>query len=446
MPYWKPLDTAILEESLNVISKAETDGGFNEPSSDSTLLSTTESGIKESVENFYTTSYNNEYNSYFAGLESVILRSEALTMADGHAGQISEVKTKANFLISELKANIRPFKERKDFEEDNLRGFKLSNQLVRPALIKSASFKFWLVILVFFMFLFETSGNTFLLTGAITGGVLGAVSFASIISFINIVLSFMAGRMLIPQLSHTKKSKNNFAKLILCIYAPVIIYFNFAMGVFRSISQAQETTFTAATLQDAAAQSVFPFSNIDVLTIASIGLIAIGLTFAIISLIDGYQFDDPYPKYGSVNERAVLAREDLTKECQKALKELSSHSRQAQTQITKLKTDRLEANVNWGLCVDGIQDGFIDYKAWTVGVISSGVTLVNRYRSVNSMFRSSPDPAFFNEDISFAIETDPQVRIANLSAHELLPKVLLPAVRHHQPGPPRPVRRGAGQR
>jgi len=229
----------------------------------------------------------------------------------------------------------------------------------------------------------------------------------------------MAGRMVIPQLNHIKKSKNNFAILILCIYAPVIIYFNFAMGVFRSISEAQETTFTAATLQNAAAQSVFPFSNIGSLTIASIGLIAIGLIFAIISLIDGYQFDDPYPKYGSVNERAILARENFTKECQKALQELSSHSQEAQNQITQLKTDRLKANVDWGLCVDGIQDGFIDYRTWTVGIISSGVTLINRYRSVNSKFRSSPDPAFFNVDISFAVETNPEVRIANLSAHHM---------------------------
>mgnify|MGYP001490090420 CR=1 FL=1 len=421
MSRWEPLDTVKLEEDNQIVSQAETDGGFNEPSSDSTILSSSELTVKKYVESYYSTKFE-EYSSYFSGLETTILRSEALTMADGHKGQLAETKAKAEFLITELKAKIRPYKERKDFEEEALRSFKLSNNLVRPAVIKSPKLKFWLVVLVFFMFIFETTANTYLLSGAITGGIQGAIAFASVISFINIILSFMAGRIVIPQLHHKKKSKNNLAKLILCIYAPIIIYFNFAMGVFRSISEAQETTFTAAAIQDAAVKSVLPFSNMDVLTIASIGLIAIGIIFAMISLLDGYQFDDPYPKYGSVNERAKVAREDFNEECQKTLKEFSSNAQEAQNQISQLKEDRLEANVNWGLCIDGIQDGFIDYQSWTTGLISSGIIVVKRYRAVNSKFRSTPQPAYFDEDMSFSIETNPDVRIANLKEHHMSDK------------------------
>ena len=415
---WKGLDLKKLESELELHSNAQSDGGFNLPSSDSTTMSATELRIVNEVTEFWRNSVTNN-TSYFSGLEKRILNSEALVRADGHEGQSAEIKMQTGGLVAEIKAVLEPLRESFNFEKESLRTFKLANDLVRPAEIKTQSFKFWLIALAVVMFFAETVGNSTLLINKISGGILGAVSFASIISFINIVLSWLMGRMVLPQLNHKKKNRNNLAKLVLFFYAPIIIYFNFAMGVFRSLSEAQEAIFTSTGLQSAALAAAFPFSNIESLTIASIGLIVIGFLFAGIALAEGYNYEDPYPEYGEINKRYLNARNSLDEEIKKGIKKLNEFSISSTKQIYDLKEKRIEANKVWDDSIDSIQDSFADYKTWSEGLITSGQALLEIYRADNLRFRVEPQPPYFNEDYNFEIETDPDIRISNLSHHHM---------------------------
>ncbi len=415
---WKGLDSKKLESELKLHSNAESDGGFNLPNSDSAVMSSTELRIVSEVTEFWRIGFQNN-NSYFAGIEKQIIESEALVRADGHEGQSAEIKMRTGGLVADIKTILEPLRERLIFEKDSLRAFKLANDLVRPAEIKTQSLKFWLIALAVAMFFVETVGNSSLLINKISGGILGAISFASIISFINIVLSWLMGRMVLPQLNHKKKNRNNLAKLVLFLYAPIIIYFNFAMGVFRSLSEAQEAIFTSTGLQSAALAAAFPFSNIESLTIASIGLIVIGFLFALIALAEGYNYEDPYPEYGSVNKRYLDARNSLEEEIKKGTRKLNEFSQSSTNQIYDLKEKRIEANQAWGDAIDSIQDSFIDYETWTKGLMTSGQALLEIYRADNIKFRTEPEPSYFHEIYQFEIETDPNIRISNLSHHHM---------------------------
>ena len=70
------------------------------------------------------------------------------------------------------------------------------------------------------------------------------------------------------------------------------------MGVYRGlIERANEAGDMAQYLvlsQQAAVEAVFPFNNLNEITFQSSFLMIVGFSFAFISLLDGYFFDDPY--------------------------------------------------------------------------------------------------------------------------------------------------------
>ena len=77
------------------------------------------------------------------------------------------------------------------------------------------------------------------------------------------------------------------------------------MGAYRSIYEATGVNLTDVLTGEAVAEAVtgsatFPWTVS--LTFTSLVLVFVGIGFALLSLIDGYFFDDRYPGYGSVGK------------------------------------------------------------------------------------------------------------------------------------------------
>ena len=136
------------------------------------------------------------------------------------------------------------------------------------------------------------------------------------ISMVNILGSFLYGRIALRNFHHVKRIKNTFAMVATAIFIPLVLHFNIAMGVFRGLAEKATSAFDLDQMGDAGRQAFWPYDNFADQTLEG-GLLSIaGIIFACIAMIDGYKFSDEYPGYGRLGK--------IFKQAQNRLREVES--------------------------------------------------------------------------------------------------------------------------
>lgn len=408
---FQPFDHSLMSQELDIAAQAKDDAGFEIPETSSSTLSPTEITITRIIQSFY--SKHLEFTNRGA-IEAKLQSNNSLRQADGHAGQISSLQTDLNTLYAKSKSDIETrFKNYKK-DRDFLKFFQKENKLYEPASLKSGNLKFLSIFIVFAMFIFESSVNTGFLTGSISGGILGALSLAGVISFINIIASFLIGRFVIPNFYHVKRSRVNLSSLVLILYTPLVIYINCALGVFRSLSQVATETFNSEMLAQAALQAAWPFNDFATNSVESNALIIIGLLFAVIAILDGFYFDEPYPSYAKVTKKANDSEKIFEDAKSDAFNLFYEKQQAGNNQITAYKDKRQYANQDWAATIDSIQAGFATYPSWVESLSVQGNAYINQYRAENKRFRSSDVPDYFSEKHIFNFIVDPNIQFRSL--------------------------------
>ena len=405
--------------TIDVNERAKADASYGYPLVDATAFTATEIEIEHQITSFYA---KNVANCNASALEESLQNAASLRQADGHDGQISTLDIDLTTLFADCKHRIANQHTKYTNDRNNLNFFKKNNGLVEPAHLRTSAQKSFALLVVVAMFAFEASVNASLMMGAISGGLQGALALAGVIAFVNIVSSFIVGRLVVPNLYHKRKSTVARGIIGLVIYAPVIIYINFALGVFRSLSSQAKTTFSTNSLQDVAEKAAWPFEHIAKNTLESNGLIIIGLLFAVIAVIDGMFFDEIYPGYGKVSKSAKESEATFDSLKQEGFDLMQSKQLAGNRQITNFKNDREDANRNWANNVDSVQAGFSDYENWVLSVSKAGNNLLQQYRSTNKAFRSTSAPRYFQKVHDFGFEPQATKRFKSLIALNITDK------------------------
>ena len=413
------LDVPAAITSIDVNERAKADASYGYPLVDATAFTATEIEIEHLITSSYA---NNVANCNAKELEESLQNAASLRQADGHDGQISSLNIDLTALYANCKVSIASQHEKYIRDKNNLNFFRKDNGLIEPAHLRTSPQKAVAILIVVSMFAFEASVNASLMMGAISGGLQGALALAGVIAFVNIVSSFIVGRLVVPNMYHKRKSKVIRGVLGLMVYAPVIIYINFALGVFRSLSSQAKTTFSTNSLQAVAEKAAWPFDNLGQNTLESNGLIIIGLLFAVIAVIDGMFFDEVYPGYGKVSRTSKDSEEKFESLRQEGFDLLQAKQAQGNNQITKFKNDREEANRTWANNVDSVQAGFSDYESWVISISKAGNNLLQQYRSTNKAFRANKPPSYFQTTHDFGFEPTADRRFKSLAASNITDK------------------------
>ena len=414
--HFKSFDVPACIAELQINEKAKSDASHGNPPSTSPVFSSAEIEIVNAVEHFYSDGVS---SSAKEKLEESLQNAASLRQSDGHEGQISTLKMNLVTLFADCKEKLKLLHSDYTTDKNRLEFFRKDNNIVNRANLKTTKQKNISILIVLSMFIFEVSVNTSLISGAISGGVFGAVALASVIAFINIVSSFMVGRVLVPNLYHRQKSKVRGAWLGLAVYASLILYINFALGVFRTLSERATQTFSQEQLQRVAAEAAWPFDNLAENTLDSNGLIIIGVLFAVIAVLDGLHFDEIFPGYAKVSREAEASEKkfrELKRECFRLLHSLQQDGN---TQITNFKNKREDANKSWAHSIDSVQSAFSDYESWVISLDTAGNNLLQQYRSANKSFRSTDEPKYFQETHDFGFEAKAANRFRSLVSANL---------------------------
>ena len=176
-------EKSISYEAINAAGR--NDGGFNIPKSDgndnSNFLSEMQINITQANNAFYQKNVK-ECLDYFKNLEENLVKNESLVREDGHDSMIVDLNGSVGHLLTEQKLKIKRSSNIFNRSEAAYNKFTLDNNLQRPAELKSFGQKLFFLFVVSVIFIVEIGANTYLLNGAIPGGIQGAISLAGVVS------------------------------------------------------------------------------------------------------------------------------------------------------------------------------------------------------------------------------------------------------------------------
>tara|TARA_A100001234_G_scaffold210547_1_gene210387 strand:- start:263 stop:976 length:714 start_codon:yes stop_codon:yes gene_type:complete len=156
----------------------------------------------------------------------------------------------------------------------------------------------------------------------------------------------------------------------------------------------------SATNVDASSmQAHFPWT-VD-LTFTSLILVFIGIGFALVSLIDGYLFNDRYPGFGAI----AKLRDETKKEIDRLRERLSPEiNKKFRDEIKKTNEKRQSVIENilrkeWTPNITSLQNIFDGYNRFINDLNGALTHTVGEYRRVNETYRNTEPPEYFSSNL-----------------------------------------------
>ena len=285
------------------------------------------------------------------------------------------------------------------------------------------------LIVVAVLFFIELEVNSEILKTAIGGGKAAGRAVAGSIAALNVFVSFAAGIFLLKNFHHAKTPRRLAGQLGTFFYSLFIIYINWMMGAYRAIyethgikmlatlgekkSEAQVAmeamcgkglilTNQAAVMANEGveaicASAVTPW--LISLTPKSAILIFVGIGFALISLIDGYFFDDPYPGYGRIGKHRNENKTEIDRIREHLATEMDSHFSKNTTSANNKRDQLIKVDLlNWTKETTDLEHTFAEYERFAKQIDDGVDNECGRYRAINSQYRSAEIPKYWRDE------------------------------------------------
>lgn len=437
--YWKSIDVGIINVEINPIEKGQIDGNQNHPPSERTSLAKTEENIKSRINSHYQSELtrideftildsNKSLEDKFEDLEEVI-------EANGYKGMFESMKqdwqSKKSLFSNRIEEAIT---ERMDAYSD-LNRFKRENSIpvTREPFAPSKILKFIKILIPVSLFSIEIYLNFGALKDAT--GIAQASYLSFTVAAINVGLSFLIGYLVLTHFFNpvnvTKKPRIIFYGFFFTLYTAVLVYLNFMLGVFRSLTNAaQEATTREISdnlTNEAFYNSVFPFDNLGQISFDGAFLLFMGFFFALITMIDGYFFNDPIPGYQKVGDNLASAKMRVKKLKQHRHSVFSVNQKNYEDGLKERHEYRLLCVNVWGKYIDVVQRCAQKFKVFKGKMEETLKISTQNYRTANMEYRDTVAPAYFgsphmpqfNEGFNEAYETISEYHISDLKKREM---------------------------
>jgi hypothetical protein len=186
------------------------------------------------------------------------------------------------------------------------------------------------------------------------------------------------------------------------LYVAVAIGFNLAVAHYRQALSAG--AWEAATTKAIETLVAHPVGVADV---KSWMLFLIGFFFSLISLVDGFRMDDPYPGYGPRARRLARAQRNYSYIKEGCLDDLSEIKDEAVDAMVVTKRELGKEQGEYRSILEARQRLVEQYKSHLRGLEEVGNNLLASYRMSNRAHRTEPAPKRFDERWQMRMPTVP---------------------------------------
>ena len=392
----------ILEDKIDVSKNAQTDGKLNIPPSNSKHLSVCENEAMVSADEFRASQVS-KATSVLKNLEEKIRNSQSTLDQDNF--HVAQFKNEVNDQLINADGRLSNLKDIYDKEHKQVRNFQLENHLTREPNPLTTGKIFIGIFVIAFLFVVELIVNSNLLAPAMASGLAEGRAIAAGVAGLNVFVSFVVGFYALKNFHHVKILRKIISQISLFIYLVFIFYLNWALGAYRAINEETGANMldilqgSATNVDTSSMQAHFPWT-VD-LTFTSLILVFIGIGFALVSLIDGYLFNDRYPGFGAI----AKLRDETKKEIDRLRERLSPEiNKKFRDEIKKTNEKRQSVIENilrkeWTPNITSLQNIFDGYNRFINDLNGALTHTVGEYRRVNETYRNTEPPEYFSSDL-----------------------------------------------
>ena len=405
------IDVAKVEDKIKLKASATSDGKNNLPRPNSETTSNCESEAAI----IYGEHRNGQIAKavdYLNSIKGKIIDSTAKLGQQNFFIQECENKIKATLTGAE--GRLSNLKNSFTTQDNEVRNFKLENDLNREPKSLTAFNIFIGLIVVAILFYIELEVNSNLLAPAMTSGKKEGMAIAAAVAGLNVFVSFAVGYYVLKNFHHARSKRRNISNFFLAVYLIFITYLNWSLGAYRAIHEAtgqkgldvlKGIAQSDATVQ----QAQFPWT-VD-LTFTSLILVFVGIGFAIASLIDGYLFNDPYPGYGAVGKDRNDNRKEIDRIREHLATEIISTFKNEIRKVGESRDNIINNTLrkDWVPSVTALENTFEGYRRLANEIGEKINHIWEEYRSVNSMYRTDDSTPKYWKDENGKILRKPYV-------------------------------------
>lgn len=402
---WADLSLKNLLSDLDVVNQAKIDGSNNQPAPSENNPSPTETSIINKVKVHYSEQIKKSQNA-LVPYDATIDDCNDLTASNGHTQLFNRVKASWDNKYREYELRLSNAKRDHAHSIEEIRKFRIQEniQAGRTPKIRSTLKLFLSCLLLVVMAASEIFMNTQLLKDVVGGG--EGLTISTIVSFFNVVVSFLIARLCLTHIFNPVSSSSSKGSYIFftTLGGIAIVYINFMMGVYRGLieraNEAGDMTQYLILSQQAAVEAVFPFDNFDVITFQSSFLMVVGFSFAFVSLLDGYFFDDPINGYGDKGRAEISCKENLKSISDEGPGVIKSFEESARAELREKRNLRHGALNTWSDIINELDKSQSQFDSnFNPSIKLLLETAIETYRQKNITFRSEASPASFDSDI-----------------------------------------------
>ena len=407
---WAPFLVKQLEEKHKLTEVAKRDGMGEEPTTDSTG-SVFEGEIKQECDT-YISSHKDQLSEYLHGLEE---NQNQLTtyLQQNHFDPIvntcdADYHAKVNEKEIKLIDHTNNYKT---FKEEQIQ-FARFHQLSRQPNFATTSKTIKALGLILFLFLAEVILNASMLSGALVGGPVEGAATATSIAFLNVIASGLMGYYIFKNTRHLEKGKKILYGFLSALYVIFIVYINACLGAYRSLSgkifnqqYIDGQQLSGEQIDQILTTVITPWTNDVSFSLMGVVLTFVGLTFAFISTMDGFTYNDTYPGYGNIGKKVDYyknQRRQVFATCANEIPKLFSNTnRDLQSKYNSIRSNQLN---HWNDNANKIQKEFVNYEQKVSYAERQSWHIIDEYRKENKRVRKTKVPSFFN--VKFLVPND----------------------------------------
>lgn len=425
---WDDYSVKQLEDKHKITSAAKRDGLTEEPKTDSSSGSVTEDEIRQECDS-YISKHTDELRTYLSRVEDDQTQLSSHLKQDQFEPIVNNLDSNFHNLANQKEIKLRDLKNNYDIFKEEQQQFRKYHQIDREPNFATMSKSIKAFGLIAFLFIVEVILNGTMLKAALIGGVAEGIAVATSVAFLNVVASALVGYHIFKNLTHLEKSRKILYGFFASMYVLFLIYINSCLGAYRSESQKvfdskytdNAEKLTSIEIKEIFSNIITPWSgNIDYIFVGVV-LTFVGLTFAFISLMDGFVYNDTYPGYGNVGQKVNKYKEDIKKTFSSYAEDVSrlfeKHNKELQLSLKNLRTNELNF---WDANTNLIQKEFTTYTQKVKLAERQSWHIIREYRKENRRVRKTPEPKYFDEKFSIPNEVkDPKLVFPDLSYHYL---------------------------
>jgi hypothetical protein len=333
------IDPKIIIEKMDLRQRAADRARAGQPAADSASLDEVEQEIESTIRSIAAEDQARTY-------DQISTYEQRLRGADV-AGSAVDMRVLARQAESDMESMLLAVKgdlrvARKDVldRERTLEAFRKDHGLKRPAHPPRGHFLFSAIIVL--LFAAETLPNAIILGEGEELGIAGGYTIAILFSLINLSLGFAAGRWGWTNAIHKDFFRKLFGLGLAVASLGGVLLINLALAHYRAaIEGGMESS--------AAAAAVIPLMKADPWSLGDIKsaiMVAMGVISALIVMLEGWFWDEPYPGYAEVSDHLRQAQSryhDMVEEKLDHLKSVQEEFVQRiQVERARLRDRRLE--------------------------------------------------------------------------------------------------------